>query len=209
MLACIASALVPALLPGYGFETLGAWANLQWVMVYGLAFVLLVPPERSGRVVASLYAFGAVGGGAASVFVLPLVFLHGRSWYRHPAVPGVVLGAVYQVVARAGPQRVPRRRPGSPAQRPSSCSSGIRRRRSTRAPVSRSDGSSCSLVSCCSSSSSWRSHSPHSGGEDSRSSGAAARCSSCFRSSTTSQSALRRRRRVLVRGGTVHEPRHA
>jgi hypothetical protein len=114
ILAAVVGALVTALLPGFGSEVLGTWANLQWVLAYGLAWVLLVPPSRSGRFVPSLFALLALGGGVASVFVCPLLLLHGRRWYRHPAVPGLVGGLLYQVVVRLSPSvSVDRHRPAS------------------------------------------------------------------------------------------------
>ncbi len=41
--AAVIAALVPVLLPGFGDEVLGSWANLQWPLRPALAWVLIVP----------------------------------------------------------------------------------------------------------------------------------------------------------------------
>ena len=101
--AAVIAALVPVLLPGFGDEVLGSWANLQWPLAYALAWVLIVPPERSDRAIAFLVGLLAVIDGLACAFICPLVFLHGRRWYRHPALPGMIVGALYQLVALVAP----------------------------------------------------------------------------------------------------------
>ena len=101
--AAVVAALVPVLLPGFGYEVLGAMTNLQWPLAYTLAWVLIVPPERSNRVAAVLVGFFAVAGGSVCAFICPLIFLHGRRWYRHPALPGMLVGAIYQLVVQIAP----------------------------------------------------------------------------------------------------------
>ena len=100
MLPAVLAALVPALLPGYGISMIGSWNHLQWVLAYALAWLLLSPIGGRGRVLPAAFAAVTVACGVPGVLVCPLVLVHGRRWYRHPAVPGMVLGALYQVVVR-------------------------------------------------------------------------------------------------------------
>jgi hypothetical protein len=101
--AAIIAAVLPVLLPGFGNEVLMSWINLQWPMAYTLAWVLLVPPPIARRWVSIIIGFFAVAGGLACAFVCPLVFVHGRRWRRHPAVPAMLVGAIYQIVVHFTP----------------------------------------------------------------------------------------------------------
>lgn len=101
--AALAASLMPALLPGLGIEVIGNWANLQCVITYGLAWILLVEPDRASRSTSPAVGFLAAAGGAMSAFVAPLIFFHGRRWYRHPALPGLAIGIVYQLVVQFSP----------------------------------------------------------------------------------------------------------
>jgi hypothetical protein len=87
------------MLPGLGIESLNNWANLQFLFAYGLAWLLLVPPERSNRIVAPLFAFAALGSGVIGLCVCPILLLHRRSALRHPALLGLAGAILYQAVA--------------------------------------------------------------------------------------------------------------